>query len=150
MATPVRATFIESMECLPVASLPQGSEWTYEIKLDGYRLEAIKERSGTRLYSRRGNLLNGKFPAIADALWELPNATVLDGEVVALDAKRRADFNLLQNFRSGAEIHYYAFDILVLRGRDLMRLPLERRREILAGVVPVNRQVSLSAVDHRP
>jgi ATP-dependent DNA ligase len=36
------ARFIESMECLGVTQLPEGPAWTYEVKLDGYRLEAVK------------------------------------------------------------------------------------------------------------
>jgi DNA ligase D-like protein (predicted ligase) len=149
--TSTKLHFVESMECLPVASLPEGPQWTYEIKLDGYRLEALKEAKETRLYSRRANLLNDKFPYLSAALSKLPNSTILDGEVVALDAKRRSDFNLLQNFRSAeTHIHYYAFDILVLRGKDLMQLPLEKRREILADVLPTNEHISLSVVDRRP
>ena len=46
------AAFIETMDCLPVSKLPEGPEWTYELKLDGYRLEAVRgEKSGLRLYS---------------------------------------------------------------------------------------------------
>jgi DNA ligase D-like protein (predicted ligase) len=150
-ASATKLKFIESMECLPVAKLPEGPEWTYEIKLDGYRLEILKEPKETRLYSRRGNLLNDKFPYIAGALSKLPNSTILDGEVVALDAQRRSDFNLLQNFRSAeTHIHYYAFDILVLRGRELLQLPLDKRRKILADVLPSNEHISLSVVDRRP
>src|SRR5450631_3346523 len=53
-----KATFIESMECLPVTKLPEGPQWSYEIKLDGYRLEAVKNDSKTTLYSRRRNVLD--------------------------------------------------------------------------------------------
>ncbi|MBB5060227.1 ATP-dependent DNA ligase [Granulicella aggregans] len=53
--------FIESMECLAVPLIPEGPEWTYEIKLDGFRLEAVKDASETTLFSRRGNILNQKF-----------------------------------------------------------------------------------------
>jgi ATP-dependent DNA ligase len=80
-------TFIESMECLPVAKLPDGPEWTYEIKLDGFRLETVKNSCEPTLYSRRRNILNRKFPYIAAALKDLPDATVIDGELVALDAE---------------------------------------------------------------
>jgi bifunctional non-homologous end joining protein LigD len=52
-----RVTFIESMECLPVASVPKGQQWTYEIKLDGFRIEAVKNSGETVLYSRRKNVL---------------------------------------------------------------------------------------------
>ena len=108
-----KAGFIETMECLPVAEIPRGPEWSYEIKLDGYRLEAVKNAGDVILYSRRRNILNHKFGYIADALRKLPDSTVLDGELVAMDTDGRADFQLLQNFRSAElKIHYYAFDLL--------------------------------------
>ena len=62
--------FIETMDCLAVPAVPEGQEWTYEIKLDGFRVEAVKEHGKVILYSRRGNILNGKFPYIATALKE--------------------------------------------------------------------------------
>jgi ATP-dependent DNA ligase len=43
--------FVESMECLPVSKLPGGPNWSYEIKLDGFRLEAVKSKGKTTLYS---------------------------------------------------------------------------------------------------
>jgi DNA ligase D-like protein (predicted ligase) len=145
-----RVSFIESMECLPVARAPEGSEWTYEIKLDGYRLEAVKGSRDVTLYSRRRNVLNAKFPYIAEALEGLPASTILDGELVALDASGRSNFNLLQNFRSAElNIHYYAFDILAHRGRNLTGLPLEERRAILADVVEPNSHVGLSVVEKK-
>jgi ATP-dependent DNA ligase len=108
-----KAAFIETMDCLPVEKLPEGSEWTYEIKLDGYRLEAVKSNGKVTVYSRRHNVLNEKFGYIADALKKLPDETVLDGELVAVDESGKTDFNLLQNFKSAASnIHYYAFDVL--------------------------------------
>ena len=146
-----KATFIEPMECLPVANLPEGTAWTYEIKLDGFRLEAVKNGGETVLFSRRGNVLNKKFQYVADALEKLPDRTVVDGEIVAIDADDRSNFSLLQNFRSAeTKIHYYAFDILVLKGKPLGHLALTERRAILAKVLPVNSHVSLSVVDSRP
>jgi ATP-dependent DNA ligase len=50
------------MDRLPVSKLPEGPEWTYEIKLDGYRLEAVHNRGKTTLYSRRHYVLNQKCP----------------------------------------------------------------------------------------
>jgi hypothetical protein len=72
-----KATFIESMQCLPVKGIPQGPEWSYELKLDGYRLEAVKNAGEVTLYSRRRNVLNHKFGYIAAALKKLPDSTVL-------------------------------------------------------------------------
>src|SRR5277367_6601607 len=140
--------FIESMECLPVSVLPEGKEWSYEIKLDGFRLEAVKKNGETTLYSRRGNALNNKFPYIATALKALPNDTILDGEVVALDEQGRSDFNLLQNFRSAeAKIHYFVFDVLALKGEDVSMLPLQRRRQILDKALKRNDHISTSPAE---
>ncbi len=141
------ARFLDTMDCLPVATLPEGPAWTYELKLDGYRLEAVKTRGKVTLYSRRRNILNRKFGYIADALEELPDETVLDGELAAMDEDGHANFNLLQNFKSAeSSIHYYAFDLLMHKGKLLVERPLAERREILAGILPRNDHISLSAV----
>jgi bifunctional non-homologous end joining protein LigD len=92
-------------------------------------------------------VLNEKFGYIADALDKLPDETVLDGELVAMDEEGKSDFNLLQNFRSAElKIHYYAFDVLAHKGIGLLDRPLEERRAILAKILPRNDHVSLSAV----
>ena len=56
------AKFIECMECLPVARVPEGPQWSYEFKLDGYRLEAVTTAGKITLYSRRQSVLNTQFP----------------------------------------------------------------------------------------
>ena len=109
-------------------------------------------RSGgkTTLYSRRENVLNQKFPYIAAALNHLPEGTVIDGELVAFDPEGHPNFNMLQNFRSAeAHIHYYAFDILVHKNKDLTQLPLSKRREILHSVIRPADHVDLSAVSDK-
>jgi bifunctional non-homologous end joining protein LigD len=142
-----KAGFIETMDCLPISKVPEGAQWTYEIKLDGYRLEAVKSKGEVTVYSRRRNVLNAKFGYIADALKKLPDETVLDGELVAMDDEGRSNFNLLQNFKSAQpKIHYYAFDVLVHRGTLLTERPLEARRAILAKILPRNDHISLSVV----
>ena len=66
----------------------------------------------------------------------MPDETVVDGEVVAIDDCGRSDFSLLQNFRAEAgRIQYYAFDLLCWKGRDLSHLPLIERRELLKSLV---------------
>ena len=124
--------------------------WTYEIKLDGYRLEVVRRGRDVTLYSRRQNVFNKKFPNIAEALKDLPDDTVIDGEVVAIGADGRPDFNLLQNFRSAeSRIHYYAFDILIHDGRRITELPLSERRKILSSVIEPGEHVALSQVSDR-
>jgi len=70
--------------------------------------------------------------ALVSALSAMPDDTVIDGEIVALDENGRPSFSLLQNYGSaGAPLIYYVFDVLVLNGRTVMSEPLVRRREIL-------------------
>jgi len=132
------ASFIEPMECLSVSKLPDDANWLWQIKLDGYRAVAVRSRTGVALFSRRRRSLNRQFPYIVEALADLPEETVVDGEVVAIDDSGRPDFNLLQNFRAEASrIHYYVFDLLCWKGRDLTRLPLIERWALLKSLVVV-------------
>jgi bifunctional non-homologous end joining protein LigD len=72
--------FTEPMECLAVKSLPDGSQWVYELKLDGYRAQAICEAEGVRLLSRNGKDLTKRFHQVAAALTDaLHPGTVVDG-----------------------------------------------------------------------
>jgi DNA ligase D-like protein (predicted ligase) len=129
---PVKIRFIEPMYARLVNELPQGQEWLYEVKFDGYRCLAGRGSTGVTLWSRRGNLFTKQFPQIAQACEQLPVGTLVDGEIVALDESGRVSFNLLQHHRSKAQaLLFYAFDMLAYRGRSLMQEPLERRRELL-------------------
>jgi bifunctional non-homologous end joining protein LigD len=127
------------MDCLSVSKLPEGDNWIWEIKLDGYRALAVRTSVGVTLFSRRRKSLDRQFPNIVDALAYLPEETVVDGEVVAIDDSGRPDFNLLQNFRAEASrIHYYVFDLLCWKDRDLTRLPLVERRRLLKALLVVH------------
>jgi bifunctional non-homologous end joining protein LigD len=144
------ARFFKPMECLPVEKVPEGDIWTYELKLDGYRLLAVKTRGKVILYSRRGTDLTKRFPYVASALVSLSDDTVIDGELVALDEEGRPTFNLLQNFRSAeSRIFFYAFDILIHQGKELRQLPLSKRRAILSTTVKPSDHVGLSQVSNR-
>ena len=80
-----------------------------------------------------------RFPEIVDALAALRAPEfVIDGEVVALDAKGRSSFQLLQGLEMEgrkAPLYYYAFDLLQADGRSLVHLPLEERKKWLATVL---------------
>ena len=69
------------------------------------------------------------------ALQRLPVETVIDGEIVALDATGRPSFNALQNASPKARVIYYVFDALVVAGRDVIAEPLSTRRQILRSQV---------------
>ena len=131
-----KAEFIEPMDCAPVSKLGDGLDWIYEIKLDGYRALAVKSDRGVNLFSRRHKSFNHQYPHLVEALAELPEGTVVDGEVVAFDESGRPNFNLLQNFRSEApHIHYFIFDLLIWQDRDLTRLPLSERRKLMKSLL---------------
>ena len=145
------AKFIVPMECLPVAKLPEGPGWTWEIKLDGWRMEVVKSTGDVTLYSRRAKKFNSQFGSIAQALKYLPDETVIDGEIVAVDEEGRPNFNLLQNFGSAkANVIYFAFDIMMLEGKDLTQYPLSKRRKMLTSVVQRNGRIEISESSDRP
>jgi DNA ligase D-like protein (predicted ligase) len=136
--------FIEPMDCAPVSKLADGPGWVFEIKLDGYRAIAVKADGGVNLFSRRRNSFNDHYPHIVEALAELPDGTVVDGEIVALESGR-PNFNLLQNFRGAASnIHYFIFDLLVLNERDLTKLALVERRKLLKSLTLRSQRIRVS------
>src|SRR5258708_4449815 len=127
----VQAKFIEPMLLLTTQTLPEGAGWLFELKLDGYRAVAFKTNGKVHFRSRNGKDFGAKYPAIAKALAPMPDETVIDGEIVALEAGRPS-FNALQNHGTATgQIFFYSFDIMVVAGEDVMALPLETRREIL-------------------
>jgi DNA ligase D-like protein (predicted ligase) len=132
------ARFVEPMQCLAAAKLPEGPDREYEIKFDGYRALGIKSAGRVRLMSRNGNDFSARFPSIANVLAKLPDDSVVDGEIVALDETGRPSFNVLQNYNhSATPLQFYAFDLLHLAGKNLRDRPLDDRRELLrARVMP--------------
>ena len=124
-------------------------QWLFEIKWDGYRSVAFLDGGKARLVSRNQNDMTSQYPELRD----LPNyvrarTAVLDGEIVALDDSGRPSFSLMQQ-RTGISgagrkikagdrsvpIAYYVFDLLYLDGYDLTRVDLEKRKELLAGII---------------
>lgn len=118
----------EPMLCERVECLPEGHDWHYELKLDGFRAVGRKSGRSAQLWSRNHKDFSRRFRGAACALGELPSDTIIDSEIVALDQDGRPAFNLLQGFGEPAEIVLYAFDLLMLRGKDVRCWPLEERR----------------------
>jgi ATP-dependent DNA ligase len=124
--------FIEPMLSLAVTKLPEGPAWSYELKFDGYRALGSKDNGKVKLRSHNGKTFTRRFASIAHALERLPDDTLIDGEIVAYGANGRPSFNVLHNHRGAEpELHLYTFDLLTLRGKDLTRETLEKRRELL-------------------
>ena len=119
--TPQRTSaFVTPMAAQVVKSLPEGDDWVYELKFDGYRALIIKDRQRVELRSRKNKDLTGMYPGIAAAGLRLnADQAVVDGEIVAVDAQGSPSFQALQHrgSHSGHEIVFYAFDVLHLDGQ---------------------------------
>jgi DNA ligase D-like protein (predicted ligase) len=139
MPARAKASFIPPMLLLKSEALPDDPDrWLYELKLDGYRAIAFKTGGRLHLRSRNDNDFSVRYAAVARGLKDLPDETVVDGEVVAFDEDGRPSFTLLQNYASAdTPIGYFVFDLLMLEGRDLTREPLIARQALLeAKVLP--------------
>lgn len=127
------------MQATLVRELPEGDGWVYELKFDGYRVEAIKQGESVRLISRNEKNLTEAFPAVRDAVATIrAKSAVLDGEVVAIDDQGRPSFQALQHrtlLAAGHRLVYYAFDLLHLDGRDLADAPLHQRKRALEKIL---------------
>jgi bifunctional non-homologous end joining protein LigD len=121
-----------------VDALPEGDDWMYEVKFDGYRALLMKDGQQVRLRSRNDKDLTHTYPSITAAAARLhANRAMVDGEIVALDAIGRPSFQALQHrgAHPGHSIVFYAFDLLHLDDRDLTSRPLIERRERLPQVL---------------
>ena len=108
--------------------------WVYEEKYDGYRILAYKEGAKVTLLSRNNLDRTATFAAVAGAIGKLRDRTLLlDGEVVAFDAKGVSRFQLMQ--RGDVEQRFAVFDCISRSARDLRREPLSHRREVLEAVL---------------
>jgi len=139
--------FVTPMAAQAVKVLPQGPEWLYEPKLDGYRALLLKNEAQIRILSRNEKDLTAMYPGIAAAGLRLnAGRVVIDGEIVALAEDGRPSFQALQHRASHPKhwIVFYAFDVLYLNGRDLMGEPLVKRRANLPEIIGQNPTVRIS------
>jgi bifunctional non-homologous end joining protein LigD len=120
----------------PANRIPDSDQWLHELKFDGYRLLAVVEGDTVRLLTRRGNDWTDRFGAVASSLKDLGlQSSLLDGELVALDADGVSDFQRLQNWmKTGRQeqLVYYVFDVPFFEGYDLQHSPLIERKQLLA------------------
>jgi bifunctional non-homologous end joining protein LigD len=114
-----------------VAALKAG-QWAFEGKWDGYRLLAEANHGEMRLRSRSGRDVSAEYPQLRSLAGDLAeHHVVLDGEVVALDKSGVPSFNAMQNRSHATRVEYWAFDLLYLDGRSLLRAKYQDRRKLL-------------------
>ncbi|MFC0189157.1 non-homologous end-joining DNA ligase [Fictibacillus aquaticus] len=141
--------FLKPMLPSVVSSLPEGQEWIYEIKYDGYRCCLYWDENEIRMTSRRGHDLILPFPEVKDFLQKLSKhlkpelPIMLDGELCILQNSEKADFEKIQArgrmknrdriLQSAEETPatFLAFDCLMVKGSHILQQPLNIRKEIL-------------------
>jgi bifunctional non-homologous end joining protein LigD len=128
--------FISPQLATLVDEPPSGPEWVFEIKYDGYRIQAVIRNGRVALLTRRGLDWTHRFPEIAEAMQALAKRRRIT--VAVLDRGGKSSFRLLQQyFESGSRtpIVFYAFDVLRLRGVDLRERTLKQRRVALTRIL---------------
>ena len=121
-----------------VDEVPTGESWIHEYKYDGYRLLLAVGDGVATAWTRNGKDWSDKFKALVKAAAKLPAGCLIDGEAVALDDKGKPSFQLLQatlKDRQGANLAFYAFDLLIDRGEDIRKLPNIERKQHLAALL---------------
>ncbi|MEH7381766.1 RNA ligase family protein [Bacillus sp. JJ1533] len=111
-----------------------------ELKLDGFRMILSKWDDKIKLYSRHNNDITAKFPELTTL--NIPNGTVLDGELVVSDENGKPDFeSTMERFMSSKTNHhaqFCVFDIIYFKGEKVVSLPLLERKTLLQDVLPTN------------
>ena len=149
--------FVEPMKATSADAPFDDPDWLFELKLDGYRIEAVVDGPRVRLWTRNKQDAARYFPdlAAANPTWIRADSAIVDGEVVALDREGRPTFSLLQD-RAGmgrfgrrpataskgkeaadfvAPVVFYVFDLIYLDGRLVIDVPLEQRKRLLRSVL---------------
>jgi len=139
---------IKPMLCTLVDQPFDRENWLFEMKWDGYRAIGAKQNGEVRLYSRNNLDFRQKYPEITEALAALPDNTVIDGEIVAIDKEGRPHFERLQNWGKNkeGELRFYAFDLLWFKGHDVRAAQLLERKQLLRDVIPKSSAIAYS--DH--
>jgi len=154
VASAGRAAFVAPMLATAVDGPFNDPDWIYELKLDGFRTQAMVRDGRLKLWTRKRTDAATYFPDFAATApdWIASDDAIVDGEMVALDPDGRPDFGLLQELSGmrglGVKRHerrragpneepregtlvYHAFDLLRLDGLDLTDLPLQDRKRLL-------------------
>lgn len=142
--------FIPPMLAISMKNPFNNKEWLYEIKWDGYRALAFIDPPVITLKSRTKHNWNHQFPSIIENLKTIRTQTILDGELVILDAEGKPHFQLMQNYQKTGkgDLYYYVFDLLYKDGYDLRDLPLLERKELLKDCLEENPMPLIRFSDH--
>ncbi|MFC3880986.1 ATP-dependent DNA ligase [Algoriphagus namhaensis] len=125
-----------------VQTLGEVSAWQVEWKWDGIRGQVIKREGEVFIWSRGEELVNEKFPELVEMAENLPDGTVIDGEIIAYRDGSPLPFNLLQTrigrksvgkkLLNDAPVSLIGYDLLEFESTDLRQRALHERRGILS------------------
>jgi bifunctional non-homologous end joining protein LigD len=147
-----KPSFIPPMLATLVGGPFDDPEWLFEVKWDGFRVEAVVDGGQVDLWTRGEQDASRYFgPFLDPPTWLAAKRAIVDGEVIALNAGGEPDFALLQARIKGRGVApeptpfvYEVFDLLHLDGQSLLDEPLEERRRLLTGVLRPDPRVRLS------
>lgn len=145
--TPI-PSFIQPMLCTLIDQPFSKENWLFEMKWDGYRAIGAKREKQVQLYSRNDLDFRTRYAEITKDLEKLPDNTIIDGEIVAVDKDGRPHFEVLQNWGKthAGDLRFYAFDLLWFKGHDVRKAPLLERKQLLRDVIPEDSTIFYS--DH--
>src|SRR5207253_9635732 len=142
MSLPLKQPYLP-MEAQSVTELPEGPQWQYEPKWDGFRCLAFRDGKKIELRSKAQRPLTRYFPELVEVFsWLKAKQFVLDGEIVVPDGKKFSFDDLLQRIHPAASrvkklaaerpAMFVVFDLLAdAAGRSLVKKPLKERRALL-------------------
>jgi bifunctional non-homologous end joining protein LigD len=144
--------FIPPMLATLVGAPFDDPDWLFEVKWDGFRVEAVVDGDGVQLRTRGEQDAARYFgPFLDPPTWLDAGRAIVDGEVIALDERGEPDFALLQARIKGRGVTaeptpfvYEVFDLLHLESRSLLDEPLEERRRLLGDLIRPDPRVRLS------
>ncbi|MEO0663695.1 MAG: cisplatin damage response ATP-dependent DNA ligase, partial [Planctomycetota bacterium] len=138
-------------------SLGDSADWRAEWKWDGIRGQVVRRAGEVLLWSRGEDHVNSGFPELVDSFREIPDGTVLDGELLAWKDDRPLGFHALQRriqrksvgkkLREEVPVRFVAYDLLEENGGDLRALPTEERRARLEAFVAAHPLDGLGLAD---
>ena len=110
----------------------KSSQWAFEGKWDGYRVLVDADHGKLCVRSRRGRDVTDEYPQFKALAADLADHhVILDGEAVALDDTGVPSFGEMQNRARSTRVEFWAFDILHLDDRSLLRAKYSDRRRLL-------------------
>ncbi|CAH2400520.1 ATP-dependent DNA ligase [Mesorhizobium ventifaucium] len=143
----MRLKFIAPLMPTLVDKPLEGGDWIHEVKFDGYRSQIIIDEAGTRIFTRNGMDWTAKYPDLVETAKGLVvESAIVDGEIIVPNETGLADFAALRRAitRRQHDLYFVAFDLLHFNGNDLRDMPLEHRREMLAGLIPSGTRIQFS------